>query len=57
MIKITDYNVLLDFVIEAAEEAGRAILEVYQSENFNVEVKSDNSPLTIADRRSHAVIV
>ncbi len=57
MIKITDYNVLLDFVIEAAEEAGRAILEVYQSADFNVEMKSDNSPLTIADKRSHDVIV
>ena len=38
-------------------EAGRAILEVYNSEDFNVELKGDNSPLTLADKASHHVIV
>ncbi|WKZ17561.1 MAG: 3'(2'),5'-bisphosphate nucleotidase CysQ [Candidatus Jettenia sp. CY-1] len=39
----------------AAKEAGDAILEVYNS-NFSVEKKEDNSPLTIADKRSHEII-
>jgi 3'(2'), 5'-bisphosphate nucleotidase len=40
----------------AAIEAGEAILEVYASD-FKVEQKADNSPLTLADRRSHDIIV
>ncbi|UJS18258.1 MAG: 3'(2'),5'-bisphosphate nucleotidase CysQ [Candidatus Jettenia sp.] len=39
----------------AAKEAGDAILEIYNS-NFSVEKKEDNSPLTIADKRSHEII-
>ncbi|MBK9175105.1 MAG: 3'(2'),5'-bisphosphate nucleotidase CysQ [Flavobacteriales bacterium] len=42
--------------IEAALEAGRAILEVYGTE-FTADVKPDRSPLTEADRRAHATIV
>ena len=40
-----------------ATEAGHAILAVYDSSDFNVEMKSDDSPLTRADLASHAVIV
>lgn len=43
--------------IQAAIEAGRAILEVYGTDDFGVEVKADQSPLTIADRRAHDIIV
>ncbi len=43
--------------IHAALEAGDAILQVYHSSDFNVERKADSSPLTLADRRSHEVIV
>jgi 3'(2'), 5'-bisphosphate nucleotidase len=45
---------LLD-AIAAALRAGRAILEVYQSD-FAVEAKADRSPLTLADKRSHEII-
>ncbi len=41
--------------IMASIKAGKAILEVYNTE-FDVEFKDDNSPLTIADKRSHEVI-
>ena len=41
--------------IEAAIEAGKEILKVYDTP-FGVEIKSDNSPLTLADRASHDVI-
>ena len=42
--------------IEAAEEASKVILEVYNSDNFEAESKGDNSPLTLADRKAHGVI-
>lgn len=42
--------------IQAAIAAGNAILEVYRSD-FSVEYKSDKSPLTIADRKSHEIIM
>jgi 3'(2'), 5'-bisphosphate nucleotidase len=41
--------------IQAALTAGQAVLDVYQSD-FEVEVKADQSPLTLADRQSHAII-
>ena len=49
---------LLSIATSAAIKAGEAIIEVYTSPtaNWEVERKADNSPLTLADRRSHAVI-
>ncbi|MBW2409590.1 MAG: 3'(2'),5'-bisphosphate nucleotidase CysQ [Deltaproteobacteria bacterium] len=49
-------NVYLSKAIETSILAGQAILEVYHSD-FSVEYKTDSSPLTLADRRSHEVIV
>ena len=46
---------LLKISLEAAIEAGKQILEVYENE-FEVETKTDNSPLTEADKRSHHAI-
>ena len=43
-------------LISIVEEAGTAILEVYNS-NFEVQTKSDESPLTQADLAAHQVIV
>jgi 3'(2'), 5'-bisphosphate nucleotidase len=48
---------LLDTAITAALEAGKAILEIYHSGSFDVEIKGDNSPLTKADTSSHNVIM
>ena len=48
-------NLLLP-VIAASLEAGVAILEVYH-QDFEVEEKEDKSPLTLADKRSHEIIV
>lgn len=47
----------LNTAIEAALEAGRAILEIYHSGDFDIEIKGDNSPLTKADKASHNVIM
>src|SRR5690606_31403383 len=43
--------------IAAALDAGAAIREIYQQEDFDVDFKSDDSPLTKADVASHKVIV
>lgn len=48
---------LLSAAIDACIKAGKEILEVYQSDDFNVQLKSDDSPLTIADQRAHIAIV
>ncbi|UZD24728.1 3'(2'),5'-bisphosphate nucleotidase CysQ [Algoriphagus halophytocola] len=42
---------------EASLAAGKAILEIYNSADFGVELKGDNSPLTKADQAAHHVIV
>ena len=46
-----DYNIYLEKAILASIEAGKVILEVYYTD-FSVEHKADNSPLTLADRKS-----
>ncbi len=43
--------------ITAALDAGKAILEIYHSGAFDIELKGDNSPLTRADKASHNVIM
>ena len=50
-------NQLLHTAIIAALEASKAILEIYHSGAFDIELKGDNSPLTRADTASHDVIM
>ena len=47
---------LLDHVKIIAEEAGQAILGIYHQDDFEVQIKSDQSPLTQADLTSHDII-
>lgn len=47
---------LLKLAIAAALEAGKKILEVYKTGDFSVDMKTDNSPLTKADKVSHQII-
>jgi 3'(2'), 5'-bisphosphate nucleotidase len=47
---------VLEFLGNLAKEAGKAILEVYETD-FAVERKADSSPLTLADSSSHQIIV
>ncbi|UOQ45402.1 3'(2'),5'-bisphosphate nucleotidase CysQ [Halobacillus salinarum] len=42
-------------VVAAAIEAGKEIMKIYETD-FDVEYKEDESPLTIADQRSHEII-
>ncbi len=45
-----------EIAIQAAEEACREILIIYNSSSTQVELKSDRSPLTLADQRAHEII-
>lgn len=47
---------LLFTAIEAARAASREILAVYTG-SFDIELKDDHSPVTIADKRSNAIIL
>jgi 3'(2'), 5'-bisphosphate nucleotidase len=47
----------LRLALAAAQSACTEILDVYQHGDFTIEAKSDNSPLTEADRRAHDAIV
>lgn len=50
---------LLELAIRAALAAGRDIMEIYNdpSQDFGIERKADNSPLTLADKAAHRRIV
>lgn len=42
---------------QIARDAGAAIMEIYNSDDFDVQLKGDDSPLTKADLAAHRVIV
>ncbi len=48
---------LLQHAINAALKAGKEIMNVYSQDDFKIQTKSDNSPLTIADKKAHQAIV
>ncbi len=52
-----DIKKLINIAIEASIDAGKKIMEVYENGNFEVEIKSDHSPLTIADKKSQETIM
>ncbi|WP_258102687.1 3'(2'),5'-bisphosphate nucleotidase CysQ [Marinoscillum sp. MHG1-6] len=54
---MADYQKLLEVAKAAAIDAGEKIIEIYESGDFSVEAKSDDSPLTKADKASHHAIV
>ncbi len=47
---------LLETAIFAAIEAGNAIMTVYNNYSYSVDFKSDDSPLTTADKNAHQII-
>lgn len=53
MLEKIDSEVLLNI----CEIAGDEIMDVYEGDDFNVELKGDDSPLTMADKRANDVIV
>jgi len=48
---------LLNNIVDIAKQAGDTIMTVYDSDDFNIELKNDDSPLTRADIAANDVIV
>ncbi len=55
-LHLNQLRIDVDDLIAVAREAGEAVLDVYRRD-FQVEYKSDDSPLTLADCRSNEIIV
>ncbi|WP_439185273.1 3'(2'),5'-bisphosphate nucleotidase CysQ [Carboxylicivirga taeanensis] len=47
---------LTQLALKASVRAGKEILEVFNSDDFGLRLKSDDSPLTEADLKSHQII-
>ncbi len=54
---MSDYLSLAAQVGPIARTAGKAIMDIYESEDFGVEHKADDSPLTRADKAANDLIV
>lgn len=44
-------------IINTISKAAQAMLEIYESGDFGIEIKADNSPLTLADQAANKVII
>jgi len=51
-----DYTKLVEVMRRLSLEAGDRIMEIYNSDDFEVKVKSDESPVTVADEAADALI-
>ena len=51
-----NYEVLVPVIRELALKAGDVIMDIYNSDDFDVKVKSDESPVTAADEAADAII-
>lgn len=51
-----DYDALIPVIRKLAIEAGEKIMEIYNADDFDVKVKSDDSPVTEADEAADALI-
>jgi 3'(2'), 5'-bisphosphate nucleotidase len=49
-------NTQFEIALKSAIDAGKAIMEIYLHDEFNVEYKADHSPLTKADKAAHHII-
>ena len=52
-----EYSDNLKIAISTSINAGIEIMKIYESDDFGIEIKGDDSPLTKADKASHGVIV
>ncbi|WP_299152777.1 3'(2'),5'-bisphosphate nucleotidase CysQ [uncultured Tateyamaria sp.] len=50
------YDALIPVIRRLALEAGDKIMEIYNSDDFEVKMKSDNSPVTAADEAADVII-
>lgn len=54
---MTNIKSLMNIAIEASIAAGKEIIEVYESDDFQITSKEDKSPLTLADKKAHNKIL
>lgn len=47
----------LTSAINASIKAGKQIMQIYQMADFGIEYKKDDSPLTLADKQAHQIIM
>ena len=47
---------MLELFLQTALQAGRVILEIYNDQDYKIETKVDQSPLTTADLASNEII-
>lgn len=52
-----EYQCSVAALIELVEAAGQGIMEIYAEKDFSIRAKSDDSPVTLADLRSHEILV
>ena len=52
-----DITKLTSIAKMASLDAGKAILSIYQNEDIGLEIKADDSPLTLADKAANEVIM
>lgn len=52
-----NHQIAMQDVVQIAIDAGRAIINIYQQNDFDEQLKSDQSPLTAADMAAHRLIV
>ena len=50
------YPTIVEKMCSAAILAGAKIMDVYSKEEFGIEIKGDDSPITLADRLADKVI-
>lgn len=55
-LPIMDFETLMPVMRRLALEAGEKIMEIYESDDFEVRSKSDESPVTVADEAADALI-
>lgn len=56
MLAIEKRKNLLKLAIETAINAGEEMMKIYNSDDYDIEIKSDNTPVTIADKKANDLI-
>jgi histidinol phosphatase-like enzyme (inositol monophosphatase family) len=51
-----DLSDRLQFAVDIARQAGEVTLKYFQQENYEVDLKADNSPVTIADQQAEQLL-
>ena len=55
--KLNNDEDLKNKIISKMNYVSNEVLKIYNSDNFGLEVKKDKSPLTLADKKSHEILV